>query len=141
MNGLLVDVNLQGHLPYLLRVMDQLGLLEFLQDQRFATFPEVGLPPASNDRLVWNYCQTNALVLLTDNRNRDGIDSLESTLIDSARTDCFPVVTISNKDEFERSPEYAERVAKSVAEILYGLANDIRYRGIPRLYVPSPSPG
>jgi hypothetical protein len=41
MPGLLADVNVQGHLPYLVRLIDGLGVLDLLTDMgiTFESFP------------------------------------------------------------------------------------------------------
>jgi hypothetical protein len=61
MPGLLADVNVQGHLPYLRRLMEGQGLLEILTEMgiSLATFPDLGLDRSMNDRELWNYCQDN----------------------------------------------------------------------------------
>ena len=41
-------------------------------------FDEVGLSASSTDPEVWNVCQAEQLILITDNRNLDSEDSLES---------------------------------------------------------------
>lgn len=58
MSGLLADVNLQGHLPYLVRLIKEIGVLELLTDIgiTFETFPDRGpnvgghRPPAQGGR-------------------------------------------------------------------------------------------
>lgn len=40
------------------------------------------LPDNSSDRLVWWRMQELGMLLLTDNRNDEGLDSLEQTLLD-----------------------------------------------------------
>lgn len=79
MRGLLADVNVQGHLPYLRRLLETLDLFSLLADLRldFATFPELGLPPNLEDHLLWNRCQQDGWVLFTENRNQDGPNSLQ----------------------------------------------------------------
>jgi hypothetical protein len=41
------------------------------------TFEGIGLAADSDDRVVWRFAQTNAMLLLTANRNAKGEDSLE----------------------------------------------------------------
>jgi hypothetical protein len=42
MPGLLADVNIQGHLPYLVRLLNEMGVLDLLTDVAitFETFPD-----------------------------------------------------------------------------------------------------
>src|SRR5690349_18508417 len=85
MRGLLADVNLQGHLSYLRRLLETLDLWPCLADLnlQLVTFADLNLPSNLDDRSLWNWCQQEHWVLLTDNRNEDGINSLEATLKDS----------------------------------------------------------
>jgi hypothetical protein len=99
MPGLLADINVQGHLPYLVHLIDRIGVLEILADLdiTFQVFPERGLVPHMNDRALWNYCQENELVLFTENRNHEVEDSLNATLQDSCQEGHLPVLTLVNK--------------------------------------------
>src|SRR5262245_32986237 len=102
MPGLLADVNVQGHLPYLVRLLEGLGLLEILVEMNIAlvTFPDLGLDRRVKDRELWNYCQANRWVLFTENRNHEDKDSLNATLQDSWRAGHLPVLTLANKGKF-----------------------------------------
>jgi hypothetical protein len=137
MPGLLADVNLQGHLPYLERLLQQLGLLELITELGLvlATFSDVGLDRGLDDRTLWNYCQASGWVLLTDNRNRENEDSLEATLQDSWRDGLLPVLTLANKGKFENSAVYAARVAEDIADVLVSVFHD-EVRDRPRIFVP-----
>src|SRR5436309_649863 len=111
MRGLLMDVNVQGHLAHLRRQLEALGLWELLVqlNLELVTFPDLGLPQGLNDRAVWHHCQKDGWVLFTENRNQDDPDSLQTTLADSWQPGLLPVVTLANKGKFEHSPEYAQR--------------------------------
>ena len=137
MPGLLADVNLQGHLPYLGRLMDGLGLLEVLVELglTLTRFPDLGLDRHMNDRELWNHCQANGWVLFTDNRNHEDENSLGVTMQDSWREGCLPVVTLANKGRFENSESYATKVAEVVADILVTVFLD-GIRDQPRIFVP-----
>ena len=54
MPGLLADVNVQGHLPYLRRLMEGLGLLEIRTGMGLSlvTFPDLCLDRGIDDRTV-----------------------------------------------------------------------------------------
>ena len=43
-------------------------------------FVDVGLSESSTDFEVWNVCQSEQLILITDNRNLDSEDSLKATI-------------------------------------------------------------
>jgi hypothetical protein len=134
---MLADVNVQGHMLYLRRLLESVGLWSVLAQVslELATFAELGLPPNLDDRALWNFCQDQGWVLFTENRNHDGPDSLDATIADSWQDGQLPVVTLANKGHFERDRAYAEGVAIDIAELLFGIeSND--YRDQPRIYVP-----
>ena len=137
MQGLLADVNVQGHVAYLRRLIDTLGLGIVLTELnlRFAVFSDLELSLDLDDRTLWNRCQQHGWVLLTDNRNHDDLSSLEAVLADSWHAGKLPVLTISNKARFERDLDYAIQVANDVAELLFGIAHG-EYLDLPRIYVP-----
>jgi hypothetical protein len=137
MRGLLADVNVQGHLPYLRRLLEILDLWSILAEVHleFATFTDLGLPRDLDDRFLWNRCQADGWVLFTENRNDDDENSLHATLADSWRMGHLPVLTLANKGRFDHSPWYAKRVATDVAELLFGIAQ-AEYRDQPRIFVP-----
>jgi hypothetical protein len=139
MRGLLADVNVQGHVRYLRRLIETLGLWNVLAELNldFVTFGNLGLPRDLDDRPLWNRCQQNGWVLFTENRNDEHENSLHATLADSWKMGCLPVLTLANKGTFEHNASYAERVAADVAELLFGVAQpDGEYRDQPRIYVP-----
>jgi hypothetical protein len=137
MRGLLADVNVQGHLPYLRHLLEVLGLWIVLVELNIGlvTFRDLQLPLDLDDRRLWNRCQQDGWVLFTENRNNDGPDSLQATLTDSWQLGHLPVLTLSNKGKFERDRSYAERLATDVAEHLFGISLG-QYRDQPRIYVP-----
>ncbi len=79
--------------------------------------------------------QAEGWVLFTENRNHDGPDALEATLLDSWHFGQLPVLTLANKARFESDRVYAEQVATDVAELLFGIEQE-DYRDQPRIYVP-----
>jgi hypothetical protein len=137
MEGLLADNHLGGHLPYIGRLLASLGLLPVLMqlNVRLATFPDLGIPPDIDDRSPWNLCQRDGWVLFTENRNRDGADSLQATLSDSWQVGHLPVLTLANKRRFERDPVYATEVAKHLADSLFGVVCG-EFRDRSRIWVP-----
>jgi hypothetical protein len=137
MPGLLADVNVQGHLPYLQRLIEQLGLLDMVASLglTLATFPEVGLDRHTDDRTLWNYCQANGWVLFTDNRNNEDDSSLQATIQDCWREGHLPIITLANKGRFENSESYALAVAEEVADVLIRVFHDA-VRDQPRIFVP-----
>jgi hypothetical protein len=135
--GLLADVNVQGHLLYIRRLLLALDLWTVLAESnvQLVTFSDLNLPRDIDDRELWNRCQQGGWALFTDNRNNEGPDSLEATLTDSWRVGHLPILTLSSKDRFNRDRVYAEQVAADVAEILFGIPDE-QYLDRPRIYVP-----
>ena len=137
MPGLLADVNVQGHLPYLRQLLETLELWPVLAELNvaFVTFADLEPPRGLDDRTLWNHCQRDGWVLFTENRNDDGPDSLQATLDDSWRIGLLPIFTLANKGRFEHDPVYAQRVAIDVAELLFGIEQG-EYLDLPRIYLP-----
>jgi hypothetical protein len=137
MRGLLADVNVQGHVPYLRQLLVNLDLWPVLAELQISlvTFRDLQFPSGIDDRSLWKRCQLEGWVLFTENRNDDGPDSLQATLEDSWRPGHLSVLTLANKSRFERSREYASRVAADVAELLFGMALG-EFLDQPRIFVP-----
>ena len=99
--GLLADENIGGLLAPLHRLLTEFGLLILLEALgiEFATFSDLSLSPGMDDRPLWDFCQRDRWVLLTDNRNEEDSTSLEATLAGSWKPGCLPVLTIgTNRD-------------------------------------------
>lgn len=131
MIAILADHNIEGHTNLLWRMLDIDGWLDLGLFQ-IVTFPEVGLPFSSNDRVVWRFVQAHSMILLTGNRNMEGDDSLEQTIREENQPTSIPVVTIGNLD---RVIEQAYRAACATRLAEIGMYLDI-YRGAGRLYIP-----
>ena len=71
-------------------------------------------------------------IFLTNNRNMEGIDSLEQTIREENAEDSIPVLTIS---DFDRITErmYRDECAARLLEVIVYLDD---YRGVGRLYIP-----
>ena len=137
MRGLLADANVAGHQRRIVQLLDRSGLLEILTElgTQFALLSDIGLPRDVDDRTLWQSCQRDGWVLLTDNRNDEGPTSLQATLDDAWRPGSLPILTLTAKQHFDRSAEYRERVAADVADILFGLKYG-EYRDRDRIFVP-----
>lgn len=97
-----------------------------------ATFEKVGLPFDSNDRSVWRFAQANGMLLLTNNRNMKGQDSLEQALREENTARSLPVLTIGNVERL-RERTYREQCATRLVEIGLDLEN---YLGTGRIFIP-----
>jgi hypothetical protein len=127
----LVDHNLEGQASLLWVTLEQMGWFE-LVSLRLATFREVGLPLNSPDGLIWRFAQEHQMLLLTDNRNMRGEDSLEQTLRDENTPTALPVITVGSADRLD-DRAYRERCAERLAEIAFDLE---QYLGVGRLFIP-----
>ena len=137
MNGLLFDINIQGHFQHLLHLLTALDLLGMweAEDLDVFTVPQLGYPRDVRDRVIWNRCQADGLVLVTENRNDDGPDSLERTMAESLTPESLPVLTLANKLRFERDRRYALIVADAFLNAVSDTAAG-KNRGVGRLYIP-----
>lgn len=99
---------------------------------RLVTFAEVGLPPKSNDRVVWRFVQEQQMILLTDNRSHTGDDSLERTIEEESTPTALPVLTVGSLERIvERA--YREDCVARLTEIVLDLDN---FLGAGRLFIP-----
>jgi hypothetical protein len=96
-------------------------------------FEDVGLPLDASDHDIWQTCQAEQLILITDNRNLDSPDSLEATIRKYNQPDKLPVFTISDMKSFSTSRAYAEKVLEDLYDYLLRIDE---IRGTGRLYLP-----
>jgi hypothetical protein len=135
--GLLADANVEGDVQRLRWILERLGLWAVMAETgcAFQGLAELNIARNINDRSLWQYCQQEGWVLFTDNRNNAGGNSLQATIGDSWRPGCLPVLTIANRKKLASDGEYAQQVAITVAEILFGIPEG-DYRDEPRIFVP-----
>jgi hypothetical protein len=93
-NGILADHNIEKHVEILVGVLLKSEFADAWTELRLAhgTAESFGLPREVSDRLLWSFCQANGLVLLTDNRNYDGPDSLDAVLNENIGGPFLPVL-------------------------------------------------
>ena len=96
-------------------------------------FEEVGLASTATDFEVWQACQAQQLVLLTDNRNLRTPDSLEATIRQHNTPTALPVFTIADMNRFRTSRDYVDKVVVSLYDYLLRIDE---VRGTGRLYLP-----
>ncbi len=135
MKGVVADANIQGQVEHLVERMQAEAWADFWQALGLALyrFEDVGLSQSSTDLEVWDVCQAEQLVLITDNRNLDSEDSLEATIRRNNRPQFLPVFTIADMTEFRTNSSYAERVVEALYDYLLRI-DDVRGTG--RLYLP-----
>ncbi len=135
MKGILADVHMGSYVEALVREMQSEYWAELWNYLRLTLhhFDDVGLTPTSTDLEIWQRCQAEQLILITDNRNQDSEDCLESTIRDHNTPDSLPVFTIGKLARLRKNNTYA----LLVVEKIYGYLLDIdRVRGAGRLYLP-----
>ena len=73
---MLADANCKGHLALLLSLFQQHWRQEVWEFLGLAqvSFADLGLPPDASDREMWAACQHAYVVLLTANRNDEGLN-------------------------------------------------------------------
>jgi hypothetical protein len=135
MRGLLADNNADGHLNALLAVLQSADWRGFWDELRLRAFrfADLALRDSMPDDLLWEFCQREELILLTNNRNRSGQDSLDATIRVRNTVTALPVFTIANPRRVLRDRRYAEVVALRLLEILQDVD---AVRGVGRLYLP-----
>jgi hypothetical protein len=102
-------------------------------DLRCVTFQDIGLDSADSDTVVWHQCQKHHVLLLTNNRNDDGPQSLEATIRANNTPQSLPVFTIGDADNLLASGDYVDRVIDRLIRYLLQMDN---LRGTGRLYLP-----
>ena len=118
MNGIPADFNSVGQAAYLVHIMQSEAWADFWQALGLVLhqFGDVGLTGEATDLEIWQRCQAEQLILLTNNRNDDGPDSLEAVIRQHNTGDSLPVFTIENVGRLEMSRAYAEEVVESLYE-------------------------
>ncbi len=118
---ILVDHNIEGHA---VRLWDTLVVTEWaeLLSIEMLMFTDVGLSVDSSDRAIWRFAQEYQMLLITDNRNMKGEDSLEQTIREENTPLSLPVLNIGNVDRIINEREYRERCATRIAEIILDVA-------------------
>jgi predicted nuclease of predicted toxin-antitoxin system len=133
--GIIADANIHGYVDALVVLMQAEPwklFWDYLQ-LRHVHFSDVGLAPDALDSIVWETCQKEELVLITDNRNRKDADSLEATIQTRSTPSSLPVFTIANVKHLRVSREYAERIIEALLDALLRIDT---LRGTGRLYLP-----
>jgi len=128
---ILADRNIEGHAIRLWDTFVSEGWQELCPLQ-FLMFVDVGLADDTNDREVWQFAQSHWMILLTDNRNMKGKDSLARVLREENTPDSIPVITIGSLQNLAER-DYRQSCATRLAEIIIDLED---YLGTGRLFIP-----
>jgi hypothetical protein len=127
----LADHNLEGQAILLWGTLATEGWLTLLP-LRLVMFHEVSLPADSTDREVWRYAQTHQMVLLTSNRRKTGVDSLEQVIREESTPTSLPVITVARVNRLDERA-YRERCSSRLVEIMLDIEN---YVGVGRIFIP-----
>ncbi len=132
---LLADNDAEGYVEFLVRVLMSDTWIAFWKDLELAlvSFEDLGLDRDATDAEVWRSCQREQVVLITNNRNADAPDSLETTIREENRSDSLPVFTLASSKRIQIDRAYAERMAISLLDCLTRLDS---LRGTGRLFLP-----
>jgi len=128
---ILADRDVEGQAFLLWGTLSATGWLELLP-LRLVRFADVGLPYDSTDREVWRFAQASQMLLLTNNRNMEGVDALEQTIRDEGHVASLPVITIGRAERMSERT-YREQCATRLLEIVIELED---YRGVGRVFIP-----
>jgi hypothetical protein len=133
--GIAADANCEGHFQFVLRLLHDKSRREFWHFLNLAvvTFEDLEIPATASDRVVWEKCQEQQVLLITANRNATGPDSLEAVIQSSNQPNSLPVITLANAERIRRDRAYAGLVADRVLDVLFDVEN---LRGVGRLFVP-----
>lgn len=132
---LLADVNMEGHVSRLVTSMQSpywASLWQHLAIQA-RRFSDVGLAKDASDTEVYDLCQQRRLYLITNNRNEDGLESLESCIRLYNSIISLPIFTISDAGRILHSRDYRERVVESLYDAILRID---QLAGTGRIYLP-----
>ncbi|OQX22990.1 MAG: ACP S-malonyltransferase [Desulfobacteraceae bacterium IS3] len=129
--SILLDHNIEGYGVMIWGTLAAEGWLELLPIS-LVNFSNAGLPFEISDRQLWRFVQEKRMILLTDNRNMKGSDSLEQTIREENTPMSLPVLTIGNVDRLDEKA-YREKVVTRLVEIVSDTDN---YLGIGRIFIP-----
>ncbi len=98
MQKIVADANIEGQISALAEMMQRPPWDFYWREYQLelTTFAELNIPRDANDRVVWNAVQLHSAILITDNRNDDDEDALQSVINDSCGSKHLPVVTIGD---------------------------------------------
>jgi hypothetical protein len=124
-----------GQVAYLVQLMQAEPWGDFWKELGLVLrrFEEVGLTLNATDVEIWQRCQADELILITDNRNDDSPDSLAAAIRKFNTPASLPVFTIADLERFGTSREYEERVLVTLYDYLLRIDE---VRGTGRLFLP-----
>jgi hypothetical protein len=134
MPSIMADHDVEGHLRILLSIWSSPKWADIWQDTHcdIESFTRLSIEPTASDEEVWCLCQERGIILITGNRNAEGVDSLEITIRRRGTPRSLPVLTIADPDRLSKDWRYAEDVAAQALDYVRDIEN---MRGAGRLYL------
>ena len=135
MPAIMADHDIEGQVRVLLRLLTSAAWFEVWHELalRVESFASLELPENTSDVALWQFCQTQQIILIAGNRNKAGPEALETVIEQNNTPTSLPVLTIGVPPRVLSSRAYAERVATRLLEVLLDVE---QYRGTGRLYLP-----
>ena len=78
MPAIMADHDIEGQVRVLLRLRTSAAWFEVWHELaiRVESFASLGLPENTSDATLWQFCQTQQIILITGNRNKAGPEHL-----------------------------------------------------------------
>jgi Tfp pilus assembly pilus retraction ATPase PilT len=135
MKGILADHNCEGHLARLLHFWLNPYWADYWRALQLVvcTLADLSLPDNVADPVLWQESQQRQLVLITANRNKAKVDSLEVIIQQQNLPTSLPVLTLADPQRVLTDSAYAERTAEKILDYLSRID---QVRGVGRLFVP-----
>jgi hypothetical protein len=127
----LADHNVEGHAIRLWDTFIAEGWQELCPIE-LVMFADVNLAANISDRQLWRFAQSHHMILLTDNRNMKGKDSLALVIREENTFTSIPVLTIGSLQRIAEK-EYRQRCSLRLAEIIVDFDS---YLGTGLLFIP-----
>lgn len=135
--GLLLDHHIAGFRQILRNAWQEIGLAELMDslDFQIATMEDWRLPIDLPDDQLLAFAQAHRLILFSANRKSRDANSLHVSL-QSLSDSSLPVLTPGSLERTLTDRKYRLRLAKSIAEIVFGIETTGEYLGYGRIYIP-----
>ncbi|MBI3757896.1 MAG: hypothetical protein HY267_07965 [Deltaproteobacteria bacterium] len=128
---ILLDHDIEGYAVFFTAGLQETGWDQYVTIE-FLRLRDLGLSDDQNDQEIWRRVQSDRLLLITHNRNREDERSLQATIEKELAADSLPVLTIANVEKLAQA-NHRQQVVHKLAEVVLYLEN---YLGVGRIYLP-----
>jgi hypothetical protein len=128
---ILLGHDIEGYAVFLNAGLQETGWHQYVAIE-FLRLRDLGLSDDQNDQEIWRRVQSDRLLLITHNRNREDETSLQATIEKESAADSLPVLTIANVEKLAQA-NHRQQVVHKLAEVVLYLEN---YLGVGRIYLP-----